>query len=250
VLILIKHICTDLLTHWWFTKNNHVMSYELHFISTRDSKIGQVVEMLTSNGFHVKTIENFSDAIDILHNSLPDVILIDTYNARLSALELCISIKSLDGLKNSVVIILSDKDDDGIELSFFNSGADDFMKNPFRTDVLLKRIKVKLKKPEKPVTIIQEQSGDLPLKIDRESYSVSLGETLIQLSRKEFELLHVMATSPNKMFDREELFRLVWKKSFVKKNDRTLDVHICRLRQKIGSKFIAVQKGIGYRFLS
>lgn len=226
------------------------MNYKLHLISNRASIFEKLFSPFIEKGFQTTSTEKFADAIDILLDSLPQIIIIDSHGSDLSAHELCISLKSLSSLRNSLVIIVSDMADDSLENAFFDAGADDFIHNPFRPNILFKRINARLKEPGNLITIVQNDDESLSLRINRDSYSVTLGNDSISLSRKEFELLFLMASHPDKMFKREELFRLVWNKDFNGTDSRTLDVHISRLRQKIGSQFISAQKGVGYRLLS
>jgi two-component system alkaline phosphatase synthesis response regulator PhoP len=203
---------------------------------------------LTEHGFNIKRVKKISEAFDILMSYKPELVVLNASSNELSALEFCNSIKSIHSLKECIVFILSDRKDELIEISSFNSGADDFVMLPLKINALIERIKVRMKSPNKTITIVQDYEDTAPLKIDRESYSVSLGNDFIQLSRKEFELLYLMASHPEKLFRREEIFQLIWNKKTLGKN-RTIDVHISRLRQKLGNKYITSQKGVGYRFL-
>ena len=222
---------------------------KLLLVGGKNNSLDALSKDLADSGFITESMADYSDAIDFSLLFTPEVILIDSSGNELSAMELCISMKSLGRLKNAVVIILSDRKDEAIEISALNAGADDFLLLPLKLNVLLERIKTRLKKPDHAITITPDHENALPLKIDRESYSVSVGNHFVQLARKEFELLYLMASNPDKMFEREELFRLIWNKENIGKN-RTLDVHIARLRQKIGEGYISSQKGIGYRFKS
>ena len=204
-------------------------------------------KLISESGIKVKQVTKFSEALKILLNYKPEVILLDSCKNELAALEFCNTVKSINSLRGSVVIILSDRKDELMEISAFNTGADDFILFPLKINALIERIKVRLKSPNKTITVVPDDEDASTLKIDRESYSVSLGNQFIQLSKKEFELLYLMASNPEKLFGREEIFRIVWNKKTLGKN-RTLDVHVSRLRQKLGNKYISSQKGVGYRF--
>jgi two-component system alkaline phosphatase synthesis response regulator PhoP len=208
----------------------------------------ELYDKLTEDGFDIKRVKKISEAFDILLSYRPRLVILDSSNNELSALEFCNSIKSINDLKECIVFILSDRKDELIEISSFTSGADDFVRLPLKINALIERIKARMKSPTRTITIVQNYEDSTPLKIDRESYSVSLGNDFIQLSKKEFELLYLMASHPEKLFRREEIFRLIWNKKTIGKN-RTIDVHISRLRQKLGNRYITSQKGVGYRFL-
>ena len=212
-----------------------------------DQGVSDLNKTLVEHGFKTKQIKKVSDAFDVLLEFKPEVIILDSSNNELSALEFCNSIKSINNLRECIILILSNRKDEFMEITSFNSGADDFIVLPFKINALIERIKVRIKSPNKSITIVQDHENASSLKIDRESYTASLGNDFLQLSKKEFELLYLMASHPDKLFTREEIFRKVWNKKTPGTN-RTIDVHISRLRQKLGNRFITSQKGVGYRF--
>ncbi len=218
---------------------------QLIFIGAQSEASSNLIKLLTEEGFQIMEIQSFSNALNMLAGIVPQVIILNSSGNELSAFEFCSSLRSISNFKKSVVIMLSDKKDELMEMTAFNSGVDDFLTYPIRYNVLLRRIKVRLKQPDQTISI-QLNDGSSALKIDLESYSVSLGNNFLDLSKKEFELLYLLASNPEKLFRREEIFMLVWNKNLVEKN-RTLDVHIARLRKKLDKKFISSQKGIGYR---
>ncbi len=213
-----------------------------------DTGMNDLNSILIEHGFKTKQVKKISEAFDVLLEFKPEVIILDSSNNELSALEFCNSIKSINSLKECIVFILSNRKDELMEITSFNSGADDFIILPLKINALIERIRVRMKSPNKIITVIQDTENSTPLKIDRESYTASLGNDFLELSRKEFELLYLMASHPEKLFTREEIFRNVWNKKSLGKN-RTIDVHISRLRQKLGNRFITSQKGVGYRFV-
>jgi len=150
-------------------------SYRLLIVAENSPQITELTELLSANGFSIKRLPRFSDAIDTLFEFLPDIVILNSSGNELSALEFCISIKSLSKTKNSIVIMLSDRNDELFEISAFNSGADDCIAVPFKVKSLAERIKVRMKKPSKAITITHDGNDHTPLKIDRESYSVSMG---------------------------------------------------------------------------
>lgn len=178
---------------------------------------------------------------------IPEITIIDADRQEISALDLCFSLQDLQQGKKPTAIILSSSKEHQLEIDSFRAGAVDFVNKPIHPDALLSRLVVRSgsieskKEPE-----IDSALGSL--RIDKDNYSVYLNQQLILLSRKEFELLHLLASHPGKVFTREEIFDRVWNKNTDHK-DRTIDVHILRLRKKIGEDRIATQKGIGYRLM-
>lgn len=232
--------------HFKGTKT-HEPIVKLLLVAANDELFAGLNKLLTESHFMVKRVNRFSEAINVLMSDHPQVIILDASGNELAALELCHTIKSTSSQKESVVIMLSKRKDELMEITAFNSGADDFVIYPVRSTALVERIKVRMKRPNQTITVIHDYNDDQALKIDRESYTVSLGNHFIQLSRKEFELLYLMASNPEKLFRRDELLQLVWNRNTLGRN-RTIDVHISRLRQKIDTRFITCQKGFGYRF--
>ena len=196
---------------------------------------------LSDSGIDYKEFQKIAEAYKQLQTEVPSVIIVDSDLSEITCLEFCAHLKSSGVFRRPYLIILSDNDSESLELSMFDAGADEFLLRPFRPKALVRQIVRKLKE----VNTLYTNKRDL--KIDRESFSVYLDRCLIPLSRKEFELLHLIASHPGKVFTREEIFTRIWKRSHDAK-ERTIDVHILRLRKKLGEDFITTQKGIGYRF--
>jgi len=225
-----------------------IIAYKLLLVTSDPKAFREFTDNISEQSFEIKQASKFSEAFDSLPNYKPELIILDARGNELSAIEFTNSAKSISRTRGILVIIVSDRKDEWMEISSFHSGADDFVLYPFNPNALIERLKFRLKSPNKTITVVQDYENSTPLKIDRESYTVSLGNRFIQLSRKEFELLYLMASNPEKLFGREEIFNLIWNKKDLGKN-RTIDVHISRLRQKLGDRFISSQKGVGYRFV-
>jgi two-component system alkaline phosphatase synthesis response regulator PhoP len=222
---------------------NHVL-----LVAEKNQEHLSLFRFLSSHDFAVNFITGFSEAETFLQNEHPEVILLDTQQKEIACFELCHSIKYNPVLKKSTVFILSNRKDEQSELAAFDAGADDFLSSPISHDVLLRRIAARSGKPKETINIHSNRINAPRISIDRESYTVHVDNKLVHISRKEFELLHLMASSPGKIFRREEIYEKIWKKE-TKAGDRTIDVHILRLRKKIGDDFIQTQKGVGYRFI-
>ncbi len=216
-------------------------------VTDKKSEFIDLTEELSKLNYSSKYFKNSSEAIKNLSQEKPEAFIIDADQSFISSFEFCWLLKTTTDFKKIKVFVFSKNQDEAIEIKAFESGADDFIRKPIREKSVTKRIYSRLKPSSTISKITIQTEGKANLIIDKESYSVQLNEIPITLSKKEFELLYLMAEHPGRIYTREEIFDKVWKKIPVKK-DRTIDVHILRLRKKIGSDFFSTQKGIGYRF--
>ena len=219
----------------------------LWLISNNRNEFNGLVDELTALGFKYTFFSKISDALNQLKKETPEGILIDADESEILCFEFCHQIKSLSHLKKTKLIVISSNDSESMEMSVFDTGADEFIIKPFRQKALVKRISARLNFSISEFSILVKIKGKHTLQIDKESFSVYLNQVLIPLPLKEFELLHLMASQPGKVFSRNEIFKKVWRRK-QKANERTIDVHILRLRKKIGDEFFSTQKGVGYRF--
>ena len=211
-----------------------------------------IVEILKYNlknsGYSVKSAGNGVEAIKKAKKFIPDIILMDVMMPEMSGIEACEEIKNIDQLSQAIIIFLSARSEDYTQISAYDAGADDYISKPVKPKILLKKISNIAKKisSEKnaPKTI------DLgSIKINKTEYVVIKDKKEILLPRKEFELLFLLATKPEKVFTRDEIMNKVWGTQVVV-GDRTIDVHVRKLREKIGEKHIKTLKGVGYKFKS
>ena len=219
----------------------------LWIVSDKKNDLTSFADDLSSHGYAWKWFTKIADAVNGLLHETPEGILIDADQVEISCFEFCHKIKSDSVLKKTRLIVLSANNSETMEVSAFESGADEFVSKPIRNKALLKRLLVRLDDTVQSMSVFHKGSGNNALQIDKESFSVFLNQVLVPMSRKEFELLHLMASHPGKVFTREEIFSKVWKRIPTAK-ERTIDVHILRLRKKLGGEFISTQKGVGYRF--
>ena len=211
-----------------------------------------IVEILKYNlknsGYSVKSAGNGVEAIKKAKKFIPDIILMDVMMPEMSGIEACEEIKNIDQLSQAIIIFLSARSEDYTQISAYDAGADDYISKPVKPKILLKKIsniakKINSEKSD-PKTI------DLgSIKINKEEYVVIKDKKEILLPRKEFELLFLLATKPDKVFTREEIMNKVWGTQVVV-GDRTIDVHVRKFREKIGEKHIKTLKGVGYKFKS
>jgi two-component system alkaline phosphatase synthesis response regulator PhoP len=209
-----------------------------------------IIEFLSYNlkkeGYQVFTALNGKDAITLAKKELPQLILLDVMMPELDGIEVCRELRSAKGMENTVIAFLTARSEDYSHIAGFEAGADDYINKPIKPRVLISRIKALLRRT--PAGVIQDDKMELGgLRIDRESYLVIHNGTELSLPRKEFELLSLLASRPGKVFGRDEILDKVWGGDVVV-GDRTIDVHIRKLREKIGDDFIRTVKGVGYKF--
>ncbi len=216
-------------------------------VAESSPEIQLLSETLSTKGFDVKLMSRFSESMQFIMESSPGLVLLDTLHKDVACFELCFLIKSNIVTRNMQVLIISDDADEKTEVAAFTAGADDFIMRPLRPEAIVQRILTRLNSTNQVISIQPSRRPEIRLRIDKESYTIYLNQELVHVSKKEFELLHLLVSQPGKVFTREEIFEKVWKRQS-NENDRTIDVHIRRIRKKIGNHFISTQKGIGYRF--
>ena len=219
----------------------------LWLISNNKNDFDGLIGELSSKGIKYSYFLKISDALNQLNKETPEGIILDADQCEILCFEFCHKIKSLSHLKKTKLIVISSNYSESMEEAVFDAGADEFVTKPIKQKAMVKRISARLNFSAPEFSILYNIKGKHTLQIDRESFSVYLNQVLIPLSLKEFELLHLMASHPGKVFTRNEIFDKVWKKKHLAK-ERTIDVHILRLRKKIGEEFFSTQKGVGYRF--
>jgi len=201
---------------------------------------------LEKEGYMVKSAEDGLEAIEIANQFIPDVVLLDIMMPNQDGVETCRIIKENKALENTFVIFLTARSEEYSEVAAFDVGADDYITKPIKPRALMSRINAYFRKETKGKARNEQiVAGDLV--IDRTSYTVKLYDEEIILPKKEFELLHFLVKNPNKVFDRDELLKNIWGTD-VYVLARTVDVHIRKIREKIGDDFITTVKGVGYKF--
>lgn len=208
-----------------------------------------ILEFLSYNlkkeGYKVYTALNGEEGLDVAKKELPNLILLDVMMPGIDGIEVCREIRGIPGLKDVLIAFLSARSEDYSHIAGFDAGADDYINKPIKPRVLLSRIKALLRRGQPVKDSIPEDLGGI--RIDRESYLVHKEGQEISLPRKEFELLSLLASKPGKVFAREDILNKVWGGEVVV-GDRTIDVHIRKLREKLGEDYIKTVKGVGYKF--
>ena len=201
---------------------------------------------LNKSGYLVKSAKNGIEAIKRAKKFIPNIILMDVMMPEMSGIEACSEIKQIDELSETMIIFLSARSEDYTQISAYDAGADDYISKPIKPKILLKKILniAKKIKSNKNMPIVLDLGS---IKINREEYLVTQNKNEIMLPRKEFELLFLLASKPEKVFTRDEIMNKVWGTQIVV-GDRTIDVHVRKLREKLGEKHIKTLKGVGYKF--
>ena len=209
-----------------------------------------IVELLRYNlereGYAVQTAHNGRDALKAAKSGRPDLIVLDIMMPGMDGVEVCTQLRQLPEFKNTVITFLTARGEDYSQIAGFDAGADDYITKPVRPKVFVSKVKALLKRSgaDRPEDRILESNG---VKVDLEKVLVYVGDQELQLPKKEFELLVLLIGKPGKVFKRDEIYSQIWgNELFV--GDRTIDVHIRKLREKIGDERIKTIKGIGYKF--
>lgn len=214
-----------------------------------------IIEFLSYNinkeGYDVYTANNGKEAINLAKKIKPHLILLDVMMPEMDGIETCEALRQDQNLQNTIIAFLTARGEDYSQIAGFDAGGDDYITKPVKPKVLVSRIKALLKR-FKPAND-SDQQDEMVIKqanliIDRERYLVIKdGEELI-LPKKEFELLVLLISKPDRVFTRDEIFNSVWGENIIV-GDRTIDVHIRKLREKIGDNHIKTIKGVGYKYV-
>jgi two-component system alkaline phosphatase synthesis response regulator PhoP len=199
---------------------------------------------LQGEGYEVFTAKNGEEAIDSAKKNKPDLIILDVMMPRKNGFEVCNILRLQPDFKDTLIIFLTALNDDNTEIKGLETGADDYITKPISPKVLISRVNALFRRITKEETGII-QIGELL--IDREKYHVTYRNEQIILARKEFELLALLTSKPQKVFLRNEILSQVWGSDVIV-GDRTIDVHIRKIRQKLGDDCITTVKGVGYKF--
>ena len=203
---------------------------------------------LTKEGYMVYTAENGVEALRIAEEVHPHLILLDMMMPVMDGAQTCRAIRQNPELKDTMVVFLSALSEEEEQLIGFDVGADDYLTKPIKMKLLISRVQAILKR----IDLQQEEATQVStptqgVVIDRDSYTVTCNGERISLPRKEFALLDLLASTPGKLITREEIYQKIWGAEVIV-GDRTIDVHIRKLRQKIGEEHITTVKGVGYRY--
>ena len=201
---------------------------------------------LAQEGYQIVTAVNGKEAIQVAKRELPQLIIMDVMMPEMDGMEACENIRRLPELANVIIAFLTARNEDYSQVAGFEAGADDYIAKPLKPKVLVSKVKALLRRMKE-----DEAKGDVlnvgGIEVNREEYKIVQDGREIVLPRKEFELFYLLASKPGKVFKREEILDKVWGNEVVV-GGRTIDVHIRKLREKIGDELFKTIKGVGYKF--
>lgn len=209
-----------------------------------------ILEFLSYNlekeGFLVETAENGKQALEKAKKNQPDIVLLDVMMPEMDGIEACRTMREMPQFEHTIIAFLTARTEDYSQIAGFETGADDYISKPIKPRVLVSRLKALLRRYEAK----ESKSSFLDvgnIQIDRERYLIIFNGKEMAVPRKEFELLYLLASKPGKVFKRDEILNEIWGRDIIV-GDRTIDVHIRKLREKLGEDLIKTVKGIGYKF--
>ncbi|MBK9330188.1 MAG: response regulator transcription factor [Sphingobacteriales bacterium] len=209
-----------------------------------------ILEFLSYNlekeGFLVETAENGKQALEKAKKNQPDIVLLDVMMPEMDGIETCRTMREMPQFEHTIIAFLTARTEDYSQIAGFETGADDYISKPIKPRVLVSRLRALLRRYEaKESKSTFLEVGDI--QIDRERYLIIFKGKEMAVPRKEFELIYLLASKPGKVFKRDEILNEIWGRDIIV-GDRTIDVHIRKLREKLGEELIKTVKGIGYKF--
>jgi len=206
---------------------------------------------LVKQGFEVDISTNGKEGIDKAKKNIPDLVILDVMMPEMDGIEVCEILRSDAKFDHTVITFLTARGEDFSQIAGLDAGADDYITKPIKPNLLISRVNALLRRKiqgdEEGIKNDVLTFGDLI--IDKQKYQVNKSGEELHLPKKEFELLYLLATKPNYVFERDFILNTIWGTDIVV-GDRTIDVHVRKLREKIGNQFIKTVKGIGYKFVS
>lgn len=202
---------------------------------------------LDKEGYKVKTAQSGVEALEKVKKDIPNLILLDVMMPEMDGIETCDRLRAMPELNETMIAFLTARGEDYSQVAGFEAGADDYITKPIKPKVLISRIKALLRRQNSMQAAGGQKLEFGDLLIDTEQYLIKLKGKKVELPRKEFELLTLLASRPGKVFPREEIMDKIWGNDVIV-GGRTIDVHIRKLREKIGSDKIKTVKGVGYKF--
>ena len=203
---------------------------------------------LSNEGYNVSTAADGKSAIEIAYNISPNLIIMDVMMPNMDGIETCDKLRSDEKFNDTIIMFLTARGEDYSHVAAYDAGADDYVTKPVKPKVLVSKVKGLLRRLKKVIAKDINEIVFDDIKIDREKYKVYISDNVLNLPRKEFELLYLLASKPDKVYKREKIMESVWGSEVVV-GDRTIDVHIRKLREKVGDKYFKTVKGVGYKFV-
>ena len=207
-----------------------------------------ILEFLSYNlqkeGYEIFRANNGNSALKVAKKEVPDLIILDVMMPEMDGIETCEKIREIESLDSTLILFLTARSEEYSELAGFSAGADDYVTKPIKPKLLISRVNALLRRKgkNKDQKLIKIEH----IEIDKDKHLLLYKGDSVELARKEFNLLYYLMTVPGKVFTREEIISNVWKDTFV--GDRTIDVHVRKIREKLGDQYIKTIKGVGYKF--
>jgi two-component system alkaline phosphatase synthesis response regulator PhoP len=220
------------------------MSQKILLVDDEEDILEFLSYNLIKDGFEILTANNGAKGLALAKKHKPDLVILDVMMPEMDGVDVCQRIRELPELDETLVLFLSARAEDYSELAGFSAGADDYITKPIKPKLLISRVNAILRRKSRNKAVNNIKVGGL--EIDQEKHTISCNGEFISLARKEFKLLFYLMTIPAKVFTRQEIINEVWKDAIV--GDRTIDVHIRKIREKIGDNHIKTVKGVGYKF--
>jgi len=203
---------------------------------------------LSNEGYNVSTAADGKSAIEMAYNISPNLIIMDVMMPNMDGIEACEKLRSDEKFNDTIIMFLTARGEDYSHVAAYDAGADDYVTKPVKPKVLVSKVRGLLRRLQKVIAKDINEIVFDDIKIDREKYKVYISDNVLNLPRKEFELLYLLASKPDKVYKREKIMETVWGSEVVV-GDRTIDVHIRKLREKVGDKYFKTIKGVGYKFV-
>ena len=220
------------------------MSQKILLVDDEEDILEFLSYNLIKDGFEILTANNGAKGLALAKKHKPDLVILDVMMPEMDGVDVCQRIRELPELDETLVLFLSARAEDYSELAGFSAGADDYITKPIKPKLLISRVNAILRRKSRNKAVNNIKVGGI--EIDQEKHTISCNGEFISLARKEFKLLFYLMTIPAKVFTRNEIINEVWKDAIV--GDRTIDVHIRKIREKIGDNHIKTVKGVGYKF--
>ena len=203
---------------------------------------------LSSEGYDVSTAKDGKSALKTAKETVPNVIIMDIMMPNMDGIEACEILRADDRFNDTLIMFLTARGEDYSHIAAYEAGADDYVTKPVKPKILVSKVKGLLRRSKKNFEKEIDEIKFGNFKINRDKYKVYVDDKSISLPKKEFELLSLLCSKPDKVFKREKIMEKVWGEQVVV-GDRTIDVHIRKLREKIGNKYFKTVKGVGYKFI-
>ena len=203
---------------------------------------------LSNEGYNVFTANDGLSAISKAKEIIPNLIIMDIMMPNMDGIEACEKLRVDQKFNETIIMFLTARGEDYSHVAAYEAGADDYVTKPVKPKVLVSKVKGLLRRLKKVIENDLNEIKFEDIKIDREKYKVYISDKALNLPRKEFELLYLLASKPDKVFKRDKIMEMVWGGEVIV-GDRTIDVHIRKLREKIGDKYFKTVKGVGYKFV-